>query len=736
MAKSKRKVIPEVLPEHRYHYQTSDKFLIVNDGDVDLKPIHVPLPERPAWNEIAGYGLEAKLQKWTPIVMPPRLKHIVHLKITNREKWKMLNENRDAYKIEIEYIEKMWDYRINGYWFYNNGKATWITGDHFFFLNFWRIDIGMPQFRSRGRKFYIFKWFCDGDSACYGFAYPKMRREGATTNVKCCEFNIASRTANFHSGMQSMTFNSAEALFMKHVVEPWRKLPFFFQPVHDGTTNPKSGLFFYAPAYKATEDNVKEMVTESLESSMTFKESSIKAYDGWKVHFYHDDECAKTEEVDVYARWRVVKPCLRVGSTIIGKSIHTSTVGEMEKGGGQAFRLICEDSKYEHRDKNGQTKSGLYVLFIPSSDGLEGNDPQTGLPFIDQYGNSNIEAAERYLRNMREAYERDNDYDSLADIIREAPLTYKECWRSSAKQSNFNNIVLQARLDELSIDNPGKVRGNFKWKGDVKDTEVFFEPSDQGRFYVSYLFDHPNQANRALWEGGIRLPANTAFFIAGADPYRFKQTLQKKKSDGAGAVFMKDNIAVDPPGLDKSKKKTHRFCCTYSFRPRDKNEYGEDMIKMCVYYGCEMFPEINVDFIWDYFEERGYGGYLFYRKDPKTGLSLRTPGQTTTEKTREAIFTEYHTYIEQHGMREVHDEILTQCMAIENDMTDFDLFVAGGYALMGAKRQVVQLYDEELTLNDYLETYEVDNSGQSKLFVPKEKKESVKDKIYGHAHDS
>lgn len=705
MAKSKQP--NNTAPEDLYGYKKADKFLVVNDNDPDLKAISIPLPEMPPWYEIAGYGLEPKLQKWKQIPLPPRLKKLNFEKLTNREKWKILNENREAYKTEIAFIEKMWEYRINGYWFYVNGKATWISGDHFFFLNHWIIDIGVPEYRSRGRTFYIFKWFCDNDPTCYGLVYPKMRREGATTNVKCCEFNLVSRTANCHSGMQSMNFNSAEKLFMKHIVEPWRKLPFFFKPVHDGTTNPKSGLFFYAPAYKMTEDNVKEMITDALESSMTFKDSGVKGYDGEKIHYFHGDEEGKTEEVDVYERWRVVKPCQRIGSTIIGKSAHTSTVGEMDKGGGRRFKKMCDDSMYHKRDKNGQTKSGLYVLFIPSSDGLEGKDPATGIPFIDEYGNSNKEATERFLKNSREAFEKDGDYEALADLIRESPLTYKECWRSSAKQSNFNNIILQRRLDELSIDNPGKVRGNFKWVNDEKDTEVYFEPSEQGRFYVSYLFDHQGMSNKNFWDNGRRYPANTNFFVAGGDPYRFKITLGGKKSDGAGVVFMKENIALDPPGQDKSKMKTHRFCCTYSFRPRDKEEYGEDMIKMCVYYGCEMFPEINVDFLWEYFDARGYGGYLFYRTDPKTGMSIRTPGQTTTEKWKEAIFTEYHTYIEQHGMREQHDELLQQCMDIENDMTDFDLFVAGGYALLGAKKQTVVLYDEKLTLDDYVETYQV-----------------------------
>lgn len=692
----------------KHQYTRADSVLTVNDNDPDLQQIDIPLPEQPAFSSIRGYGLKPDNQVWTPNLMPPRLRELNARKMTVREKWEFLSANQLAYQNEIAYIQQAWDCRLNGEWIFINGKATWITGDQYFYLTFWNLDIGLPDYRSRDRKFFIFKWFVDNDENCFGFNYPKFRREGATSKAKCCEFNLVSRTAKCHSGSQSMNFQSAEKLFSAHVIEPWRALPFFFQPVHDGTTNPKSGLFFYAPAFKMNEDNVKEMQSEELESSMTFLDSGLKAYDGRKLHFYHDDECGKTQEVDVYARWRVVRPTMRDGTDIIGKSIHTSTVGEMEKGGGRNFKKMCADSMYHDRNKNKQTKSGLYTLFISSVDGLSGKDPVTGKPFIDKFGNSDIEAATRYLLNAREAYEKENNYEALSDLIRESPIYYKECWRGSVKHCNFNSIILQSRIDEVGVKNKNIVRGNFKWVNDEKDTKVYFEPSEEGRFFVSYLFDHPNHANRQIYDAGRKYPANTTLFIAGGDPYRFKETLNGKKSDGAGAVFRKYNIAIDPPGIDLAKWQTHRFCCTYTYRPRDKNEYGEDMIKMCVYYGCEMFPEINVDFLWDYFEDRGYGGYLFYRKDPKTGLSLRTPGQTTTEKVKEAIFTEYHTYIEQHGRREFHTEILEQCLEIENDMSDFDLFVAGGYALMGAKKQTYVPAEEGLTLDDYYETYYVD----------------------------
>ena len=98
-----------------------------------------------------------------------------------------------------------------------------------------------------------------------------------------------------------------------------------------------------------------------------------------------------------------------------------------------------------------------------------------------------------------------------------------------------------------------------------------------------------------------------------------------------------------------------------------------------------MYPEVNKPVLWEHFEDRGYDHYLHYGVDRKTGDYKKVPGEHTTEAIKEAIYREYHTYIENHGLREVHDEILQQCLDIEEDMTDFDLFVAGGYALLGTK---------------------------------------------------
>ena len=55
-----------------------------------------------------------------------------------------------------------------------------------------------------------------------------------------------------------------------------------------------------------------------------------------------------------------------------------STVNPMGKGG-EEYKGLWEDSRPNERNNNGRTRSGLYRIFIPAYEALEG---------FDKYGNA------------------------------------------------------------------------------------------------------------------------------------------------------------------------------------------------------------------------------------------------------------------------------------------------------------------------------------------------------------
>ena len=97
--------------------------------------------------------------KWVKLEQPKelqRLKNIFDWRSypeSSKEKWN-------------DYIDEEFKRREEGFWFINNGKPTWITGTHYMYLQWSKIDVGAPDFREANRLFYIFWEACKADKRC------------------------------------------------------------------------------------------------------------------------------------------------------------------------------------------------------------------------------------------------------------------------------------------------------------------------------------------------------------------------------------------------------------------------------------------------------------------------------------------------------------------------------------------------------------------------------------------
>jgi hypothetical protein len=357
----------------------------------------------------------------------------------------------------------------------------------------------------------------------------------------------------------------------------------------------------------------------------------------------------------------------------------------MVKGGGQQFKKLIQASNYHERDGNGRTTSGLYTLFMPADEGYK----------TDKFGDSLKKESREYLLNERQHALEQEDYEKFNESTRMYPLRLRDCFRNASDQDNFDMKIIQDQLDKYQFGNDDITVGNFKWKDGKVDGRVIFEPDPNGRFKVSYLFHNPKESNRSYIQLGMKIPANDNRFRAGGDTFKFKTTQGGKKSLGGGAVFMKRDHSIDTDDTPLEDWVTHKFVCTYLNRPGAVDVYAEDMLMMCVYYGCKMCPEINVASLMEHFERRGYPGYLFYVFDKKTGKFKKNPGYNTSAEIREDIFREYQQLVKYHGYRIVHDDLLEQLLEIGDDMGDFDLFAGGGMALISIKDENEMYYSKE-----------------------------------------
>lgn len=708
--------------------------LVINEGDPDLDVYHIPLPQpgdhikttkknkkifHTGSFSMDGYGKKPENQKFTRPEVPKKLLDLHNLKdqrivdkIDNEYKgktptnvqdiiWEVINENKKEFRQEIKFIKREWRRILFGYWCFINGIPTYITGKHYFYLCYWRMDVESgeyAEYRDTDRKFFIVLDWCEEDPTKLGFILPKARRTGATSRSACVNYYIAMTALarlgkRAHCGIQSMTDDDAEMIFDRHIMYAFDEMMFWFTPFTENVSKTKLEFKGNNQASKVAGKRKRKVVG----SLISFKSSTLGAYDGDKLKFYHGDEAGKTM-VDVYKRHQIVKKSLTLGNgkIIVGTAIYTSTVGEMEKGGGANFRRLVEDSMEKSRMlstgvKTPQTVTGLINFFIPGDEGLEG--------FIDEFGGSLKEEAREHIEQSKAKLREEKKWDELAEETRMAPLYLRDCFRMAGKECNFREDILEERIAFFQFGNDKKTAGNFEWENGV-DSKVIWVPSDKGRFKVSHIPDRSLQ-NKQMLKDGIKFPGNVNIYGAGGDPFKFKRTIGNKKSMGAGAVFMR----ATPKDLfkDVSEYEGHKFVCTYKSRP-ERDVYVEDMLKMCIFYGCQMFSEINVDVLWDHFERRGYEGYLAYAIDKKTNKYKVTPGLNTNEAVREEIFREFDSYITNHGMRENHDELLKECLQIESDMGDYDLFVACGYALMNVKMPTPELEVHSSNLDDYFDT--------------------------------
>ena len=229
-----------------------------------------------------------------------------------------------------------------------------------------------------------------------------------------------------------------------------------------------------------------EMV-EGLDTTIDWKNTGDNSYDGEKLKLLVHDESGKWERPNnILNNWRVTKTCLRLGSKIIGKCMMGSTSNSLEKGG-DSFKKLFYDSDINNRNANGQTKSGLYSLFIPMEWNMEGFIDRHGMPvfrnpkesIIDVYGDYVTQGAIDYWENEVESLK--NDPDALNEFYRQFPRSENHAFRDESKQSLFNlqKIYQQIDYNESLMKDQVITRGSFSWKNGIQDTEVIFSPNDR-----------------------------------------------------------------------------------------------------------------------------------------------------------------------------------------------------------------------------------------------------------------
>ena len=660
-------------------------------GDIyNIQGLKIALPAVPA-------KISKDTDKWTPEEYPKELKSINSI-----FDWR---DYPDEFKATWEkYIDEQFRKREEGHWFNNRGVATYITGTHFMYLQWSKIDVGQPDFRESNRLFYLFWEACKADKRCYGMSYLKNRRSGFSFMASGETVNQATISSDARFGILSKSGGDAKKMFTDKVVPISINYPFFFKPIQDGMDRPKTELAYRVPASKFTrkklDSNVSTEDIVGLDTTIDWKNTGDNAYDGEKLRLLVHDESGKWERPNnILNNWRVTKTCLRLGSRVIGKCMMGSTSNALDKGG-ENFKKLYNSSDVTKRNANGQTKSGLYSLFIPMEWNYEG--------FIDEYGhpvfNKPLEGTMgphgdvievgviEHWNNEVDGLK--GDQDALNEFYRQFPRTEEHAFRDETKNSIFNLAKIYEQIDyneDLGNSNV-LTKGSFQWENGVKDTKVIFMPNPQGRFLISWTPSY-NIQNRQTTRNGIRYPGNEHMGAFGCDSYDISGTTDGRGSKGALHGLTKFSMEDAPPST---------FFLEYVARPQTAEMFFEDVLMACVFYGMPLLCENNKPRLLYYFKRRGYRGYSMNRPDKiwnKLSVTEKDIGgiPNSSEDIKQAHAAAIEMYIDRHvGLNEdgsygtmYFNETLNDWSKFDiNNRTKFDAAISSGLAIMACNKDL------------------------------------------------
>ena len=640
---------------------------------------------------------ESKLNKWQKIEYPKELS-----KLKNIFDWRNYpEESKDKW---YDFIDEEFKRRDEGFWFMNDGKPTYITGSHYMYLQWSKIDVGAPDFREANRLFFIFWEACKADKRCYGMCYLKNRRSGFSFMSSAETVNLATISSDSRYGILSKSGGDAKKMFTDKVVPISINYPFFFKPIQDGMDRPKSELAYRVPASKFTRKkitaNEKQEELVGLDTTIDWKNTGDNSYDGEKLNLLVHDESGKWERPDnILNNWRVTKTCLRLGSRIIGKCMMGSTSNSLDKGGDN-FKKLYNDSDVTKRNRNGQTRSGLYSLFIPMEWNYEG--------FIDEFGQPVFNTPEQesfgpdgelidigvidHWNNEADGLK--GDQDALNEFYRQFPRTEEHAFRDETKNSIFNLVKIYEQIDyNEGIRNSAAVTsGNFQWINGVKDTKVVFMPDKNGRFNVSWV-PALNLQNRVFLKNGVKYPGNEHIGAFGCDSYDISGTVDGKGSKGALHGLTKFSMEDAP---------SNHFFLEYLARPQTAEMFFEDVLMACIFYGMPILAENNKPRLLYYFKRRGYRAFSMNRPD-KVWNKLSTTEKeiggipNSSEDIKQAHAAAIEMYINDHvGVKQTgdygniyfNDTLIDWSKFDINKRTKHDASISSGLAIMACNRHL------------------------------------------------
>ena len=654
-----------------------------------------------------------------------------------------LNEEDSLY-IDRVYKQEV-NRRVNGVWFFNNGELTYITGSHYFFLMYARMQrhdgeglwADYREFQSH-YFFYLLDHAINNQNTLGAF-WSKPKKTGITNALWAGYYlNKATLYRNKNLGYMNIDKDQAAKTFVDYFLYAYNGLISPIKPEYK-TLSPVEGRIHLGKSYGGSRKKPKPNSEDEddINTTVTCVATKNKAFDVAVMSDITCDEPTKYKE-PFEEIWRTNKEAVKIQSKINGKAwLFNYTEGKDTDSFRQA-REIFWDSKLktitEH--SKGQTKSGLICAHIPAYAAWEGA--------FDKYGICNEKKA--FYENSVERAKVANNKRALQAVIRQYANDEKEAWGSAGAGSVFDNIRLSqlaTALENEIHESPVNLyqAGKLEWinpKFEIRGkrpkgafSAVKFVPLTEGelmenkeekmRFFVLPKSGRENiSIKNGRDEDNCLLPPKRFDYLGGFDPtnYAAGSEVIEGSKNGGYIMNMPDVLSQSFDG----EITNGILCCEYFHRPELPDEAFEDFIKMVIFYGVAVVVEGNASYVATRMLEEGLGHYMFvkddngnlvlwerwmglaHEEDKKYQLIRITANSAFTRDMLEMIVRLIKQYIEEppKGERDFgktikSERLLRQLMDFNpEDTRRYDLVMAFGWCLVAK-----YLYTESLLAPQY-----------------------------------
>lgn len=569
--------------------------------------IHLSLPTETTYVEKwEGY----EKQKWHRKDLPPIFDTVITEK-DGKPVTPILNQAHSDYiKEEVRRCKE-------GFYFMNNGQLTYITGKHYFYIQWWKLEDDIyPEFRDVDRKYFLFLNHWERISWCLGIVRGKKRREGASSQATSNLIYECIFFKSTNSGLVSKSEKDSKETFTEMVAKGYRELPFFLKPK---LLNRENSVTEFVFEYITTDPKER-----SARSKVNFRAPVLNAYDRGRLSRVLLDEFGKLEaDIPASVLFAILKKTLVKGVKRVGFAEMPSTVNSWKKGG-MEFKKIWEGANQFNKLTN-TTTNRLVKYLSPAWDGYEG--------FIDMYGMSVTDSPtdEQYEYLVNKWIERDEftgevtselteddiklgskEYvlvkrragqtgTDLEEEIRQSPCDEDEMFMAANVDCAFDGYNINQRLNELK-ENPVIKRNIIFYKdGDLVKWRDIRESEKSFHWKITWL---PETSKQNQWEriGLFQSPLNIEDGGIAVDSYSNSQGGRKYGSKASGLIGRKFDLI--------NTKNTGKAIGHLYGRPREKDDLHEQILFAAIFYGYKVWYEHTADDYYGYFKDRGMLSYL------------------------------------------------------------------------------------------------------------------------------